>query len=116
VKEAATEATDAVKDAAAEATDKAEEAVSDINGKTLFASNGCVACHNPQNKTVGPSIKDIAAAYTGKKDDMIKFLRGEGKAIVDPPQFAVMQPNIATTKKMTDAEVSAIADYMLSVK
>jgi len=122
-KEAAEDATEAVKDAAKDAkeaaegaVDAAKEAVSDVNGKTLFAANGCVACHNPQNKTVGPSIKEIGAAYAGKKDDLVKFLRGEAKAVVDPAQFAVMQPNLATTKKMTDAEVGAIADYMLSVK
>ncbi len=128
-KEAAQEAGDAVKEAAEktgeavkEAAEKTEEAAkeatgaADVNGKTLFASNGCVACHNPQNKTVGPAIKEIAAGYAGKKDELVKFLKGEAKAIIDPAQFAVMQPNLATTKKMNDAELNALADYMLSIK
>ena len=122
-KDAAKEAGEAVKDAAdkaaeaaGEAADKAKEAVAGADGKALFLNNGCVACHQPDKKTVGPAIKEIAAAYAGKKDDLVKFLKGEGKAVVDPAQFAVMQPNVATTKKMSDAERAALADYILSVK
>ncbi len=79
-------------------------------------NNGCIACHQVDKKTVGPSLKTIAASYVDKKDDMVKFLKGEGKAIVDPAQFAVMQPNLNTTKNMNDADLSALVDYMLSVK
>jgi cytochrome c len=108
VKEGAEKAADAVKDTAKE--------TSSVDGKTLFMNNGCIACHQMDKKTVGPSVKEIGAAYAGKKDDLIKFLKGEGKAIVDPAQFAVMQPNLATTKNMNDAELSALADYFLNAK
>ncbi len=115
-KEAAKEAVDATKEVAKDAAEAAKDAVADVDGKALFLNNGCVACHQVDKKTVGPSIKEIAAAYDGKKEDLIKFLKGEGKAIVDPAQFAVMQPNLATTKKMNDAERAGLADYMLSNK
>ena len=115
-KDAANEAVDATKEAAKDATDAVKDAVANVDGKALFLNNGCVACHQMDKKTVGPSIKEIAAAYADKKDDLVKFLKGEGKAIVDPAQFAVMQPNLATTKKMNDAERAGLADYILSNK
>jgi cytochrome c len=115
VKEEVKEEAAKVEEKAAEVKEEAKEAA-DVDGKTLFMENGCVACHNADKKTVGPAIKEIAAGYASKKDNLIKFLKGEGKAIIDPAQFAVMQPNLATTKKMNDAQVGAIADYMLSFK
>ncbi len=116
-KEAVKDAAEATKDAAEKTADAAKEAVAgDANGADLFQNNGCTACHQMDAKTVGPSVKEIAKAYVGKKDDLIKFLKEEGKAIVDPAQYAVMKPNLATTKKMSDAELSALADYLLSAK
>ena len=115
-KDAAKEAVDATKEAAKDATDAAKDAVASVDGKSLFLNNGCVACHQIDKKTVGPAVKAIAAAYAGKKDDLVKFLKGEGKAVVDPANFAVMQPNLATTKKMSDAERAALADYILNNK
>jgi len=114
VKDAAGDAVDATKDAAGKAVDAAKDAVAKVDGKALFMSNGCVACHQMDKKTVGPAVKTIGKAYAGKKDALIKFLKGEGKSIVDPAQFAVMQPNLATTKKLSDAELSALADYFLN--
>jgi cytochrome c len=83
------------------------------DGEALFKSKGCAACHNPTVDTVGPSLKKIAAAYKGKKADLIKFLKGEGKAIVDPAKAGIMTPQLNTTKAMSDKELEAIADYML---
>ncbi len=115
-KDAAKDAAEATKDAAKDAVDSAKEAVAGVDGKDLFQKSGCTACHQPDAKTVGPALKDIAKAYAGKKEDLVKFLKGEGKAIVDPAQFAVMKPNLEITKKMSDDQVAAIADYILSVK
>ncbi len=116
VKDAAEATTEAAKDAAEATADAAKEAVGGVNGEELFQTNGCTACHQPTAKTVGPAVNEIAKAYAGKKDELVKFLKGEGQAIVDPAQFAVMKPNLEITKKMTDEQVAAIADYMLSVK
>ena len=85
-------------------------------GKQLFTANGCTACHQEKADTVGPALAKIAQAYAGKKEDLIKFLKGEGKAIVDPAKFSIMQPNLAKTKSMADGDLSALADYILSVK
>ncbi len=102
--------------------EKAEEApageaqASGKDGAALFADNGCTACHKEQEKNIGPSLKEMAKVYEGKEDQMIKFLKGEAEAIVDPAQFAIMQPNLEITKKMNDADLKALVDYMMSIK
>ena len=85
-------------------------------GKKLFAAKGCVACHSEDKKVVGPSIKEIAKVYADKKGNMVKFLKGNADAIVDPSQFAVMQANLAITKAMSSEDLQSIVAYMRSVK
>jgi len=87
--------------------------VASKSGEDIFTSNGCVACHQKDAKTVGPSLIEIATAYSGNKDGLNKFLKGEGPAIVDPAQEAVMQPQTELTKVMSDDERSALSDYIL---
>ncbi|PIQ15289.1 MAG: cytochrome C552 [Flavobacteriales bacterium CG18_big_fil_WC_8_21_14_2_50_32_9] len=87
-----------------------------ISGKELYTAKGCVACHQLEIKTVGPSIKDIAAAYEGNKDGLIAFLKEEAEAIVDPAQAAVMKPQLAVTKALPTEELNAIVDYILESK
>ncbi|NPA53346.1 MAG: c-type cytochrome [Aquificae bacterium] len=86
------------------------------NGEQLFKSKGCAACHQATVDTVGPSLKKIAQAYAGKEADLIKFLKGEHKAIVDPAKFAIMQPQLNATKSLSDEELKALAEYILSFK
>ncbi|RUM59223.1 MAG: cytochrome C552 [Persephonella sp.] len=94
-----------------------ESAGGDVKkGQQLFTANGCTACHQEKADTVGPALAKIAQAYTGKKEDLIKFLKGEGKAIVDPAKFSMMEPNLAKTKGLADGDLSALADYILSIK
>ena len=86
------------------------------DGEKLFRSKGCSACHQPATKSVGPSLKEIAKAYAGKKSQLIKFLKGKAKPIVDPGKFMLMVPNLEVTKKMSDKELNILADYILSNK
>lgn len=86
-------------------------------GKELFEGKGmCATCHKPDAKVVGPSIKEIAKIYTDKKASISIFLQGESDPIVDPTQFEIMKANFAVTKTMTDEELKALEDYMLSIK
>ena len=85
-------------------------------GQKLYSDNGCLVCHQLNTKLVGPSTKDIAAAYSGNKAGLIAFLKGESKAIVDPSQASLMQPQIAITKALPAEELEAIVDYILSIK
>lgn len=86
------------------------------DGQKLYAQKGCLVCHRLDTKLVGPAVKDIAAAYSGDKAALVAFLKGQGKAIVDPSQASVMQPQVEITKALPAAELDAIADYILSVK
>ncbi|KOH43524.1 MULTISPECIES: c-type cytochrome [Prolixibacteraceae] len=85
-------------------------------GQKLYSDNGCLVCHQLNTKLVGPSTKDIAAAYSGNKAGLIAFLKGESKAIVDPSQASLMQPQIAITKALPAEELEAMVDYILSIK
>lgn len=84
-------------------------------GKEIFEGKGnCTSCHQPDQKVIGPSIKEIAKIYKDKKADMITFLKGNGEPIVDPDQFAVMKTNFPVTQAMSDKELKAIESYIYS--
>lgn len=84
-------------------------------GKELFEGKGrCFACHKPDQKIVGPSIREIAAIYKDKHGDIISFLRGNEKPLVDPEQFEVMKANFEVTKTMTNDELEALEAYIYS--
>lgn len=85
-------------------------------GEKLYSDKGCLVCHQLNTKLVGPAVKDIAAAYSGNKVGLTAFLKGEGKAIVDPSQASVMQPYIAITKALSAEELDEIVNYILSFK
>ncbi len=86
------------------------------DGEKIFKSKGCASCHQPNIDTVGPSLKKIAQAYAGKKDQLVKFLKGQAPAIVDPAKFAIMKAQLTTLKGLSDKELEALADYMLKFK
>lgn len=84
-------------------------------GKEIFEGRGnCTACHLPDQKVIGPSIKEIAKIYKDKNGDMVNFLKGQQDPIVDPSQFSVMQTNLEITKAMSDEELKAIETYIYS--
>lgn len=84
-------------------------------GAAIFAGKGaCVACHKPDVKLVGPSLQDIAKIYKDKNGDMVKFLKGETEAIVDPAQYSLMKPNLELTKTFSDEELKALEAYVFS--
>ena len=86
------------------------------DGASIFKAKGCASCHQPNADTVGPSLKKIAQAYAGKKDQLVKFLKGQAQPIVDPAKFAIMKPQLTMLKGLSDEELSALADYILSFK
>ena len=84
-------------------------------GAAIFEGKGnCVACHQVDQKVIGPSIKEIAKIYKDKNGNMVNFLKGESDAIVDPEQFAIMQANLEITKTFTDEELKAVEAYIYS--
>lgn len=87
-------------------------------GNRLFSEKTCITCHDVNTKMVGPSVIEIMTIYKGQNADIVKFLKGKSKPIVDTTaaQVAVMQANIdGFLKNITDVELDAIATYMLHV-
>ena len=45
-------------------------------GKEIFEGKGnCIACHQVDQKVIGPSIKEIAKIYKEKNGNMVTFLK-----------------------------------------
>ena len=87
-------------------------------GNRLFSEKTCMTCHAVDKKKVGPSIVSIMQVYKKHNADIVAFLRGKSKPIVDTTesQVAIMQANIdGFLKNITDEELDAISTYMLHV-
>jgi cytochrome c len=92
-----------------------DESATKISGKELFEGEGnCTACHQPDQKIIGPSIQEIAKIYKDKNGSIVAFLKEESEPIVDPSQYDIMKTNFAITKMMSDEELKALEDYMYS--
>ncbi|ARV14620.1 c-type cytochrome [Polaribacter sp. SA4-12] len=87
-------------------------------GKKLFNSNTCNTCHKEQVKVIGPALKDIAAKYKIEEGNIVTFLQGKSKPIVDtkPGQTAIMQANLSITKPMKVENLKAISEYIMSIE
>jgi cytochrome c len=86
-----------------------------VSGEELFSGKGtCTACHLPHQKVIGPSIAEIAKTYKEKNGSIVAFLKEEAEPIVDPSQYETMKTNFAITKKMSDEELKALEEYILS--
>ena len=84
-------------------------------GKSIFEGKGnCVACHQSNQKIVGPSIHEIATIYKAQNGNIISFLKDDAKPIVDPSQYEVMKTNFAITKTLSDIELKGLEAYIFS--
>lgn len=87
-------------------------------GNRLFSEKTCITCHDVNSVKKGPSVKNIVAVYRERNGDIVAFLKGKSKPIVDtdPAQVAVMQDNIdGFLKDISDEEMNSIATYMFHV-
>jgi cytochrome c len=83
-------------------------------GKELFEGTGnCFACHKPDQKIIGPAIQDIAKIYKTQNGDIVSFLKGNQRPLVDPSQYEVMKTNFSITKNMGDEELEALEAYII---
>lgn len=84
-------------------------------GKEIFEGKGnCFACHQADQKVIGPSISQIAKVYKEKNGDIPAFLKEESQPLVDRSQYAVMKTNFAITKNLKEVELKALEAYILS--
>ncbi|GIX43365.1 MAG: hypothetical protein KatS3mg129_3098 [Leptospiraceae bacterium] len=97
--------------------------VSDIkanpNGKNIFTSKGCAACHQPAVDSVGPSLKNISSAYKGNLGQLIDFLKGNGKPLLEKGKFAgqydsVMKLQLNQIKNLPAKDLKDLAQFILS--
>lgn len=87
-------------------------------GNRLFSEKTCITCHDVNRVKKGPSVKEIMAVYNQKNGNIVAFLKGNAKPIVDTTasQVAIMQENIdGFLKKISDEELNSIATYMMHV-
>lgn len=82
--------------------------------EALAKKSGCLKCHSTTKNVVGPAYRDIAARY---KDDsraraaLIKTVKKGGKGNWTDVTAGVPMP--AHSKRLTDAEVSRLVDWVL---
>lgn len=83
-------------------------------GETIFKSQGCVSCHKKESTSkVNPSLTEISRAYQGKEEQLIKYLKGESEPIVRPQKASLMKRKIEKTKSFSDADLKALAGYLV---
>jgi len=86
-------------------------------GEAIFESQGCKACHRAEsNSKVNPSLSDIARAYSGKTDQLIRYLNGETESIVKPDKASRMKRYIQKTQALSEEDRKALADFIMSHK
>jgi cytochrome c len=81
------------------------------DGEALFNKGKCAACHKLNDKTVGPTLKEIAAKYAGDKDvvaTLEKKVRAGGVGVWGK------MPMPRTPAGVTDAEITTIVAWMLA--
>ena len=83
-----------------------------FTGDALMSEAGCVACHNPENRTVGPSYKELATKYENTPENVAllagKILNGSVGVWGEVPMPA--HPQIG------EENAKIIATYLLSQK
>ena len=84
--------------------------------KALLNQNGCFACHSVDQKLVGPSFKQVADRYRGKKGslDMLakKIISGGNGHWNDLTGGMMMPPH----PDLSGKQAKEIAAWILSIK
>ncbi len=75
-----------------------------------------LVCHQVDVKTIGPSYKEVAKVYKEKGGNLVQFLKGNAKPIVDPALYDQMKPNIEVVKNLPGEDLAALAAYIRSLE
>ena len=84
------------------------------DGQATFDSLRCGVCHKPDTGQAMPSLKDIAAAYKGKENQLLNYFKGDSEPIVSPQKKGSMKVFIEKTKILEDDQRKALADFILN--
>jgi len=85
----------------------------DTGGEATFQSLRCNTCHKPDRRSAGPSLPEIAKAYSGQQQ-LVQYLKGESEPLIDLGNRQLMKRKLEKTKEISDAERRDLADYILS--
>ncbi len=77
-------------------------------GEAVFQQN-CSACHQLDQKIVGPPIKEMVSIYSGNEAALKQWIKAPGKKRPDYPQM----PGFA---QLSDQELQDLSQYILSFK
>ena len=86
----------------------------DMGGEATFQSLKCHICHKPDRRSAGPSLEEIAKAYSGQEQRLSQYLKGESDPLVDLGKRRVMEGQLKKTKEISDAGRKDLAAYILS--
>lgn len=81
--------------------------------EALLKKSNCAMCHNMNNKTVGPSLKAIAAKYSGDATAQAKLeakVRSGGKGSFGTSDMPKTGPNVS------DADIKTLVSWILAIK
>lgn len=81
--------------------------------EALMKKSNCTTCHNMEKKTVGPSLKAIAAKYSGDATAQAKLeakVRSGGKGSFGTMDMPKTGPNVS------DADIKALVSWILALK
>ncbi len=84
----------------------AQTAAVAMPGETVFNGN-CVACHQVDEKLVGPAMKEAAQIYKGNLNGLMGWIRKPGKKREGPAMPAQTH--------LTDEQVKQVAEWILSL-
>ncbi len=78
----------------------------------LAKKKNCMACHQAEQKVIGPSYKDVAAKYAGQNDAVAKLSQKvtKGGAGVWGPVPMPANPQVS------DAEAKQLVQWIMTVK
>ena len=83
------------------------------NGAAVFESQRCGICHKPDISKTSPSLREIAQAYHGKEEHLIKYLKGEAAPVIETGKANMMKGALEKTKALSDADRQALADFIM---
>ncbi len=83
------------------------------DGEKVFKSLSCLSCHSYEKGGTTPSVKAIQEAYN-EAERLFNFLVGKenGKMFPDKENTIMASMVIPKLKKMEEAKVRAMADYL----
>lgn len=78
--------------------------------QALAMKSGCAGCHNMDMKTVGPSIKDIAAKHEASNIDELVAIVKKGKSASELTWGTIPMP----ASPAPEADVRKVIEWMLA--